>query len=156
MTIFLPHPFFLAAAAAHGEQRATIFFAQVLLLIAVGRLLGEWMQRLRLARNPAQLEEGFTPRRFFGVPLIWPAFLSNAWPRVLLFLLLGTFSTTIVALPPATSWMLIGLVIMAVAASIFPEQRLFCRYLCPINSYISLYSTTGRVMVRSISPTQSP
>jgi len=116
-------------------------------------LLGEWMQRLRLARNPAQLEEGFTPRRFFGVPLIWPAFLSNAWPRVLLFLLLGTFSTTIVALPPATSWMLIGLVIMAVAASIFPEQRLFCRYLCPINSYISLYSTTGRVMVRSISAT---
>jgi hypothetical protein len=40
MTIFLSHPFFLAAAAGHGEQRATIFFAQVLLLIAVGRLLG--------------------------------------------------------------------------------------------------------------------
>jgi Kef-type K+ transport system membrane component KefB len=46
MTIFLSHPFFLAAAAGHGEQRATIFFAQVLLLIAVGRLLGEWMQRI--------------------------------------------------------------------------------------------------------------
>ena len=46
MTIFLSHPFFLAAAAAHGEERATIFFAQVLLLIAVGRLLGEWMQRI--------------------------------------------------------------------------------------------------------------
>ena len=38
---------------------------------------------------------------------------------------------------------------MAVLVSVFPEQRLFCRYLCPINSYISLYSTTGRVMVRS-------
>jgi Kef-type K+ transport system membrane component KefB len=46
MTVFLPHPFFLAAAAGHGEQRATIFFAQVLLLIVVGRLLGEWMQRI--------------------------------------------------------------------------------------------------------------
>jgi hypothetical protein len=46
---------------------------------------------------------------------------------------------------------LIGLVILAIVTSIFPEQRLFCRYLCPINSYISLYSTTGRVMVRSVS-----
>jgi hypothetical protein len=41
-----PHPFFLAAAAGHGEQRVIIFFAQVLLLIAVDRLLGEWMQRI--------------------------------------------------------------------------------------------------------------
>jgi hypothetical protein len=102
-------------------------------------ILGEWMQRLRLTRNPS------------GGSLVWPSWLSNAWPRVLLFLLLGTFSTTIVALPPATSWMLIGLVILAVAVSIFPEQRLFCRWLCPINSYISLYSTAGRVTVRSVS-----
>jgi len=113
-------------------------------------LLGEWLQRLRLARNPAELE-GQSTHRIFGIPLRWPAWLSNAWPRVLFFLLLGTFSTTLVALPPATSWMLIGLVGMAVLVSVFPEQRLFCRYLCPINSYISLYSTTGRVMVRSVS-----
>jgi polyferredoxin len=134
--------------------------ALIILLVPIGGrlwctvcplpLLGEWLQRLRLNRNPAELENK-TPRRIFGVPLIWPAWLSNAWPRVLLFLLLGTFSTTIVALPPATSWMLIGLVILAIVTSIFPEQRLFCRYLCPINSYISLYSTTGRVMVRSVS-----
>jgi len=34
---------------------------------------------------------------------------------------------------------------------VFPEQRLFCRYLCPINSFIGLYAATGRVMVRSVS-----
>jgi polyferredoxin len=113
-------------------------------------LVGEWLQRRRLSRNPAELENQ-SPRRVFGVPLTWPTWLSNAWPRVLFFLLLGTFSTTIVALPPATSWMLIGLVIMAILVSFFPEQRVFCRYLCPINSYISLYSTTGRVMVRPVS-----
>lgn len=98
-------------------------------------LLGEWMQRGGLAR-----------RR-----LVWPRWLSNTWPRVLLFLLLGTFCTNIVALPPATSWLLIGLMLMAVVTSFYPEQRIFCRYLCPINSYISLYSTTGRVMVRAVS-----
>src|ERR1035438_8147317 len=73
-------------------------------------LLGEWLQRLRLSRNPAELEGKFT-RRIFGIPLRWPAWLSNAWPRVLFFLLLGTFSTTLVAVPAATSWMLISLVL---------------------------------------------
>ena len=109
-------------------------------------IMGEWMQRRRLSRRPGQ-----SPRRILGVPLIWPAWLSNAWPRVILFLLLGTFSTSIVALPPATSWLLIGLAVMAILTAVFPEQRLFCRHLCPINSYISLYSMTGRIMVRSVS-----
>ncbi|MEO8592724.1 MAG: 4Fe-4S binding protein [Candidatus Solibacter sp.] len=113
-------------------------------------LMGEWMQRLRFTRNPSAMQNR-TPLRLFGIPLIWPSWMSNAWPRVLLFLLLGTFSTTIVILPPATSWMLIAMVVMATLASFFPDQRLFCRHLCPINSYISLYSTTGRVLVRSIS-----
>jgi polyferredoxin len=113
-------------------------------------IIGELSQRRRLSSNPDELEHK-TPRRVFGVPLIWPAWLSNAWPRVLLFLLLGTFSTTLVAVPAATSWMLIALVVMAILTAHFPEQRIFCRYLCPINSYISLYSTTGRVMVRSVS-----
>ena len=133
--------------------------ALIILLVPIGGrlwctacplpLLGEWLQRARLSRNPAELESHH--RSLFGVSLIWPAWLSNAWPRVVLFLLLGTFSTSIVAVPAATSWMLIGLMLMAVAVSVFSEQRLFCRHLCPINSYISLYSSTGRVMVRSVS-----
>jgi hypothetical protein len=108
------------------------------------------MQRRRLAGNPAELE-GKAVRRVLGMPLVWPSWLSNPWPRVLLFLLLGTFSTAIIAQPAATSWVLLGLMALAAFTSIFPEQRLFCRHLCPINSYISLYSTTGRVAVRSIS-----
>lgn len=110
---------------------------------------GEWWQRARITRNlTAAARQG--PLRFLGVPLVWPAGLSNAWPRLLLFLLLGTFSTTLVIVPAATSWMLLGLVFLAVLTSFFPEQRLFCRHVCPINSFISLYSTTGRVMVRAV------
>ncbi|HLK68453.1 MAG TPA: 4Fe-4S binding protein [Bryobacteraceae bacterium] len=105
-------------------------------------LLGEWLQRLRLARNPDGWNSQ-SPR--------WPAWLRTAWPRVVLFLLLGTFSTTLVALPPATSWMLIGLVFLAIVVSFLSEDRSFCRYLCPINGYISIYSTTGRLAVRSVS-----
>jgi polyferredoxin len=114
-------------------------------------IAGELWQRARLARNPDELA-GRSSLRLFGFPLVWPGWLRNAWPRTVIFLLLGTFSTTLVALPPATSWMLLGLIALSILTSFFPEQRLFCRYLCPINSYIGLYSTTGRLMLRSVSP----
>ena len=65
--------------------------ALIILLVPIGGriwctvcplpLLGEWLQRLRLTRNPGELENQF-PRRIFGVPLIWPAWLSNPWPRI--------------------------------------------------------------------------
>jgi hypothetical protein len=51
------HPFFLAAATEHGEQRATIFFAQVLLLVAAGCSVNEWMQRIE---EPAVIGQLFT------------------------------------------------------------------------------------------------
>lgn len=105
--------------------------------------LGEWLQRRRLAGAPP-VQEAPAP--------IWRWVLrSGAWPRTIFFLLLGTFSTALVAVPPATSWLLIGLAVLAVAMSFGPEQRLFCRHVCPINSFISLYSMTGRLMVRSVS-----
>ena len=46
MTVFHAHPLLLAATAGHGGQRVIIFFAQGLLLIVVGRLLSEGMQRI--------------------------------------------------------------------------------------------------------------
>jgi polyferredoxin len=112
--------------------------------------LGELLQRRRVMKSTPE-SEGGSPRYFPGLPRIWPGWMSNAWPRLIFFLLLGTFSTVLVALPPATSWLLIGLAFLAIVTSIFPEQRLFCRYLCPINSFISVYSMTGRLMARSVS-----
>src|SRR5580704_985042 len=79
MTGVLSHPFFLAAAAGHGEQRATIFFAQVLLLIAVGRLLGEWMQRIGQPAVIGQLLAGIIlGPSVFGA--IWPAGQQAIFP----------------------------------------------------------------------------
>jgi len=108
--------------------------------------LGEWLQR-SFAANPARVLQGSG-----SGSNRWPQWLRNAWPRTLLFLLLGTFSMALVAVPAATSWLLIGLAGLAVLTSLFPEQRLFCRHLCPINGFIGLYSMTGRLMARSVSP----
>jgi len=103
--------------------------------------LGEWLQRWKLARGGALQQAPARVGRW--------ARLSGAWPRTIFFLLLGTFSTALVAVPAATSWLLVGLAALAVVLSFPPDQRLFCRHLCPINSFISLYSMTGRLMVRS-------
>jgi polyferredoxin len=104
-------------------------------------LLGEWLQRRRIASSATAC----------AAALSLPAWLRNPWPSLIFFLLLGTFSSAIIALPPATSWLLTGLVLLALATSVFSEQRIFCRYLCPIKSYISLYSMTGRLAMRSAS-----
>lgn len=81
----------------------------------------------------------------------FPDLLGNAWPRVLSFLALGTFSTALVALPPATSWLLIGMAVLAALGSCFFGRRFFCRSLCPVNGFISLYAMTGRLMARPVS-----
>jgi K+:H+ antiporter len=71
MTGVFPHPFFLAAAAGHGEQRAAIFFAQILLLVAVGRLLGEWMHRIGQPAVIGQLLAGI---------ILGPSVFGTIWP----------------------------------------------------------------------------
>ena len=61
MTVFHAHPLLLAATAGHGEQRVIIFFAHVLLLIVVDRLLSEWMQRIG-QRSDRPIARGDHPR----------------------------------------------------------------------------------------------
>jgi hypothetical protein len=145
-----------------GPMVIWVLWLSVLILLLVplgGRLwclicplptLGEFLQRRRMAG--AALATGVGSRATVTAGPRWPGWLSGDWPRVLLFLLLGTFSMALVALPPATSWLLIGLASVALVSSAFGEQRLFCRHLCPINSFIGLYSMTGRLMARSVSP----
>jgi Kef-type K+ transport systems, membrane components len=79
MTISSLPLFIFAAASGHGEQRTTIFFAQLLLLIAVGRLLGEWMQRIGQPAVIGQLLAGIIlGPSVFGT--IWPAGHQAVFP----------------------------------------------------------------------------
>ncbi len=61
----------LAAAAGHGEHRVVVFFAQIVLLIAVGRLLGEWMHRSRQPAVLGQLLAGI---------ILGPSVFGSLWP----------------------------------------------------------------------------
>ena len=114
-------------------------------------LLGEWLQRLRLTRNPAELEDK-SPRRIFGIPLDLARLAEQRMAARAALPAVGDLQhhhrgsacrDQLDVDRPCRSW--------PSSLPSFREQRLFCRHLCPINSYISLYSTTGRVMVRSVS-----
>jgi Kef-type K+ transport system membrane component KefB/nucleotide-binding universal stress UspA family protein len=79
MTAFPGHPLLLAATAGHGEERVIIFFAQVLLLIVTGRLLGELMQRIGQPAVIGQLLAGIIlGPSVFGA--IWPAAQQTIFP----------------------------------------------------------------------------
>jgi len=72
-------PCFLGAAADHPEQRAILFLAQIVLLIIVGRLLGEWMQRIGQPAVIGQLVAGIIlGPSVFGA--IWPAAQGLIFP----------------------------------------------------------------------------
>ena len=71
MTVFHAHPLLLAATAGHGEQRVIIFFAQGLLLIVVGRLLSESMQRIGQPAVIGQLLAGI---------ILGPSVFGSIWP----------------------------------------------------------------------------
>lgn len=71
MSALYSSPFCLIASAGHSDQRAMIFFAQIMLLIVVGRLLGELMQRLGQPAVIGQLLAGI---------LLGPSVFGAVWP----------------------------------------------------------------------------
>lgn len=111
-------------------------------------IVGEALQRRALTRVRAG-KTGPYGNRFFGLNLRWPRRLSNAWPRTILFLALGTFSTVLVANPRVSAWVVISMVILPAIMAMIWELRAFCRYLCPITAFVGLYSMAGKLALRS-------
>jgi Kef-type K+ transport system membrane component KefB/nucleotide-binding universal stress UspA family protein len=67
------YPLLIAAAAGDGEHKVTLFFVQVALLVAVGRLLGEGMQRVRQPAVLGQLLAGI---------MLGPSVFGALWPSL--------------------------------------------------------------------------
>lgn len=78
MFSLFPPTVLLAASVVHGQQTA-IFFLQIVLLIVVGRLLGEWMQCHCQPAVLGQLLAGILlGPSFFG--FLWPAAQQAIFP----------------------------------------------------------------------------
>jgi Kef-type K+ transport system membrane component KefB/nucleotide-binding universal stress UspA family protein len=71
MIAVLSNPALLAVVSAHGENRVALFFTQIVLLIVVGRLLGELMQRFGQPSVMGQLLAGI---------VLGPSIFGAVWP----------------------------------------------------------------------------
>ena len=110
--------------------------------------LGEYLQRgatiqVRTPRtNPRK-------NKFFGLGLAWPKFLANPWLRIFAFMGVATFSASLAGQPKWTARVLLLFVIVALVISLIFARRAFCMYVCPVSTFLSLYSPIGRIEVRA-------
>lgn len=109
---------------------------------------GDWIQRLTLYKvRPGKT--GGIRNKLFGLNKRWPKKLSNIWLQNIGFLALCTFSAHLVTRPMATVIALGSLVIIAAGLAVVYQMRSFCNYLCPVSGFLSLYSMTSAVELRS-------
>ena len=87
--------------------------------------------------------------RFRGLMRAWPRRLANPIPRTVVFMGFGTVSTLLVSQPRWTGWGIIILMVLGTAMPLVFELRAFCRYMCPINTFIGLYATMSRLTLRA-------
>ena len=102
---------------------------------------GEWIQNGAVL-GPVQKVK---PR---GLNLRFPKALRNIWLQNIAFTLMALFSVIILTKPSLTAWILLALLLLAVATSVIYERRAFCRHICPVGGFIGLYSQLAPVELR--------
>ena len=105
---------------------------------------GEWLGRGRIieAQRPEDLQK---KRR-------WPFRSSGIWTQNVLFLALCSVSTILVTRPALTAFVLILMIAAALIVHLLFERRTFCRYLCPLNGWMSVYSMNAVTELRARDP----
>jgi polyferredoxin len=101
-------------------------------------LLGEWIARRRIGRNPT------VPARLFSLNKKWPAWLEHSWVASLGFLAMSMPIMWLITRPAATGLMFMGLGCVAVVVSLVFDgaHRRFCDHLCPA-FYIGFHASTS-------------
>ncbi|NOR33883.1 MAG: 4Fe-4S binding protein [Bacteroidales bacterium] len=87
--------------------------------------------------------------KFFGLSLKWPQRLSNNWLRLIVFLILATFSTTMVASPRISGLTILALLLLPTLMAPIFELRAFCRYVCPVHAFIGPFSGMSKLALRN-------
>jgi polyferredoxin len=111
-------------------------------------MFGDLLQRRSFFIPQKGRTNGYN-NRFSGLFMKWPAFLKNDWLRLGVFLVLATFSTTLVANPRVSGLAVIGLLVVPTIMSLIWEHRAFCRYVCPVSVFVGTYARVSPVALRS-------
>lgn len=86
---------------------------------------------------------------FLGLGWRWPKQLRGVWLRQIMFLSIGTVAASFAGMPKWTALLLLAMGGVALLLALFWERRAFCQYLCPVTSFLGVYSGAGRLMVRA-------
>ena len=109
---------------------------------------GDLFQR-KSAQYPVAGKTGEYNNRYSGLFKKWPGFLNNDWLRLIVFLILATFSTTLIAVPRVSGITVLLLMLFPLLISAIWELRAFCRYLCPVSVFITPFSRMSPVALRN-------
>lgn len=111
-------------------------------------IFGDWFQRRSLF-SPLSGRTGEYNNSFFGLFLKWPKLLNNSWLRLIVFLIMATFSTTLVATPKISGFTVLGLLLVPTIMALFWELRAFCRYVCPVSVFVGPFSGMSKLALRN-------
>jgi plastocyanin/ferredoxin len=109
---------------------------------------GEWLARRSLIDVVRRAAAGGKPVR----QRRWPAKLQGIWIQNVLFLAMCSVSAILVTRPAATAGVLAALMLGALVVHLVFDRRTFCRYVCPLNGWLSLYAMTAVTEVRARDP----
>lgn len=124
------------------------FASRVWCMVCPFPFFGEWFQRRALIKARVG-KPGVGRNRMWGLSKRWPKALSNIWAQNIGFLALCTFSAMLLTRPIVSVLVLGGLIVAATVIHMIYRLRAFCNYICPIGGFLSLYSMTSMVEVRS-------
>ena len=99
--------------------------------------------------NPLKGKTRNYNNKFSGFFLKWPARLKNDWLRLMVFLILATFSTTLVATPFISGITVLMLMVVPTIMSGIWELRSFCRYVCPVSVFVGPFSRMSTLSLRN-------
>jgi polyferredoxin len=128
----------------------TPFFGRFWCTICPLPFFGDLIQRKSFF-NPLKGKTRNFNNKFSGFFLRWPEWLKNDWLRLLVFLMLATFSTTLVATPIISGITVLMLMVVPTAMSGIWELRAFCRYVCPVSVFVGPFSRMSTLSLRNIS-----
>jgi len=105
---------------------------------------GEWLQRRAIINR--------APGRLRALRWRWPRRLKNQWLQSVGFLGMALFSIIILTRPNVTAWLLLTFMIASTVLSLLFENRVFCRYVCPVSGFIGLYAQVAPTELRVRDP----
>jgi polyferredoxin len=117
------------------------FFGRLWCMICPIPAPGEWLQRRGIIRRTQGKPHSLHRR--------WHRCLKNMWLQNFGFLTVATFSAIILTRPNVSAWVLFGFIVLAVVLSLIYDNRVFCRYVCPVGGFIGLYAMMAPLELRT-------